>query len=308
LTWRGVAPPVSGPHESDARHAASIGPVGRQRGVAAAGGATLYFAFPLLYARPLSRFLSALMIVLWLLIARVSCSAQPHERGRWRALLTGFRLASALLTISRRRLANVLRGVPLQAMATSFCLCGPTGSPATARHLDWYTVIAACWRCALTLHGALWSAIRPQANSPHAPHIVTALLRWRLSPSSASRHHLRARGQPGQLLQLSATFIVPVGVAASLLESGSSSQGPAGEGVSIFLPLSSHAGRRLLEPLSTLCPRPPARSVTSPQPHPGPATTLASACLVELRHGPAICYIVFVYSRFRARWIGRDGH
>ena len=83
-----------------------------------AGGGTLYFAFPLLYASAFSGFYLPLMIVLWLLIVRgISLELRNHiEVGVWRALLDGlFGISSALLTIFfGAALANVLRGVPLQ--------------------------------------------------------------------------------------------------------------------------------------------------------------------------------------------------
>src|ERR1700722_16434742 len=84
-----------------------------------AGGGTLYFAFPLLYASAFSGFYLPLMIVLWLLILRgVSLELRNHiDVGVWRALLDGlFGLSSVLLTIFYgAALANVLRGVPLNA-------------------------------------------------------------------------------------------------------------------------------------------------------------------------------------------------
>src|ERR1700677_3447667 len=67
-----------------------------------AGGGTLYFAFPLLYASAFSGFYLPLMIVLWLLILRgVSLELRNHiDVGVWRALLDGlFGLSSVLLTI-----------------------------------------------------------------------------------------------------------------------------------------------------------------------------------------------------------------
>src|ERR1700721_4399372 len=67
-----------------------------------AGGGTLYFAFPLLYASAFSGFYLPLMIVLWLLILRgVSLVLRNHiDVGVWRSLLDGvFGFSSALLTL-----------------------------------------------------------------------------------------------------------------------------------------------------------------------------------------------------------------
>ena len=79
----------------------SIGPVWDGNEVwLLAGGGTLYFAFPLLYASAFSGFYLPLMIVLWLLILRgISLELRNHiDMGVWRTLLDGvFGLASALL-------------------------------------------------------------------------------------------------------------------------------------------------------------------------------------------------------------------
>ena len=78
------------------------------------------------------------MIVLWLLILRgVSLELRNHlDMGVWRTLLDGvFGLASALLAIFfGAALANVLRGVPLQADGFFFLPlwtnCRPASPPA----------------------------------------------------------------------------------------------------------------------------------------------------------------------------------
>ena len=92
----------------------SIGPVWDGNEVwLLAGGGTLYFAFPLLYASAFSGFYLPLMIVLWLLVLRgVSLELRNHiDVGVWLALLDGvFGLSSALLTIFfGAALANVSR-------------------------------------------------------------------------------------------------------------------------------------------------------------------------------------------------------
>jgi cytochrome d ubiquinol oxidase subunit II len=98
----------------------SIGPVWDGNEVwLLAGGGTLYFAFPLLYASAFSGFYLPLMIVLWLLIGRgISLELSNHlEMGVWHTLLDRlFGISSALLAIFfGAALANVIRGVPLQA-------------------------------------------------------------------------------------------------------------------------------------------------------------------------------------------------
>src|ERR1700754_5085041 len=81
----------------------SIGPVWDGNEVwLLAGGGTLYFAFPLLYASAFSGFYLPLMVVLWLLILRgVSVELRSHlGLSVWRGFFDGcFCFASALLTI-----------------------------------------------------------------------------------------------------------------------------------------------------------------------------------------------------------------
>jgi cytochrome d ubiquinol oxidase subunit II len=131
-----------------------------------AGGGTLYFAFPLLYASGFSGFYLPLMIVLWLLIGRgIGIELRGHMESRvWRGMFNGsFGIASALLTVMfGAALGNVIRGVPLQRDGFFFLPLwtdwnvGP--SPGI---LDWYTVIAGVVALvALALHGAHYAALK----------------------------------------------------------------------------------------------------------------------------------------------------
>src|SRR5881296_2908804 len=80
-----------------------------------AGGGTLYFAFPLLYASSFSGFYLPLNIVLWLLIFRgIGIELRMHlDSPTWRGFFDGcFAFSSVLLTIFYgAALGNVLRGV-----------------------------------------------------------------------------------------------------------------------------------------------------------------------------------------------------
>src|SRR5258708_15598075 len=82
-----------------------------------AGGGTLYFAFPLLYASSFSGFYLPLNIVLWLLVLRgIGIEFRMHiENQVWKSLFDGFfAISSALLAIFfGAALGNVVRGVPL---------------------------------------------------------------------------------------------------------------------------------------------------------------------------------------------------
>src|SRR6516164_1374668 len=97
----------------------SIGPVWDGNEVwLLAGGGTLYFAFPLLYASGFSGFYLPLMIVLWLLILRgIGIELRTHlDSIVWRGFFDGcFALSSLLLAVFYgAALGNVIRGVPLR--------------------------------------------------------------------------------------------------------------------------------------------------------------------------------------------------
>src|ERR1700737_870668 len=131
-----------------------------------AGGGTLYFAFPALYAACFSGFYLPLILVLWLLMLRgISIEFRSHvESPVWRPLWdTVFGGASALLAIFFGvALGNVVRGVPLDASCffflplwTDFWTGGELGI------LDWYTLaIGLAALATLVLHGALWVALK----------------------------------------------------------------------------------------------------------------------------------------------------
>ena len=83
-----------------------------------AGGGTLFFAFPLLYASSFSGFYLPLNMVLWLLILRgVGIEFRMHlDNPVWRDFFDGlFAIGSLLLTVFfGAALGNVIRGVPLR--------------------------------------------------------------------------------------------------------------------------------------------------------------------------------------------------
>ena len=82
----------------------SIGPVWDGNEVwLLAGGGTLYFAFPLLYASAFSGFYLALMIVLWLLIMR-GCSIELRMQVDSASLAIIFRWALLFLQRAARHL------------------------------------------------------------------------------------------------------------------------------------------------------------------------------------------------------------
>ncbi|MGA8269964.1 MAG: cytochrome d ubiquinol oxidase subunit II [Candidatus Sulfotelmatobacter sp.] len=135
-----------------------------------AGGGTLYFAFPLLYASAFSGFYLALMIVLWLLIMRGTAIELRMQipMGVWKSFFDGvFFLSSALLAIFYgAALANVIRGVPLKPDGYFFLpLWTNWRTGIEPGILDWYTVIGGIVALvALAVHGALYIAVKTEAD------------------------------------------------------------------------------------------------------------------------------------------------
>src|SRR6266496_3725736 len=147
-----------------------------------AGGGTLYFAFPLLYASAFSGFYLALMIVLWLLIMRGAAIELRMQipMGVWKTFFDGlFFISSALLAIFYgAALANVIRGVPLGDDGYFFLplwtdwRLGP--HPGI---LDWYTVIGGVVALvALALHGALYLAVKTEGDLQQRSRRAAGLL------------------------------------------------------------------------------------------------------------------------------------
>jgi cytochrome d ubiquinol oxidase subunit II len=165
------------------------------------------------------------MIVLWLLILRgVSLELRNHvDVGVWRSLLDGvFGLSSGLLTIFfGAALANVLRGVPLQADGYFFLPLWTNWQPGVHPGiLDWYTVIGGLVALvALTMHGALWLTIKTSSQlGRRAKDVVTPL--WLLLAVLTVVSLIATIAvRPASLnnyFNYPVTFVVPVGVVAAL--------------------------------------------------------------------------------------------
>jgi cytochrome d ubiquinol oxidase subunit II len=164
----------------------SIGPVWDGNEVwLLAGGGTLYFAFPLVYASAFSGFYLALMIVLWLLIMRgISVELRMHINvGVWKSFFDGlFFFSSALLAIFYgAALANVIRGVPLREDGYFFLpLWTNWRIGIQPGILDWYTVIGGVVALvALAVHGALYLAVKTEADLQQRSRTVARRL-WML--------------------------------------------------------------------------------------------------------------------------------
>ena len=294
---------------------ASIGPVWDGNEVwLLAGGGTLYFAFPLLYASAFSGFYLPLMIVLWLLILRgVSLELRNHlDLGVWRSLLDGvFGLASALLAIFYgAALANVIRGVPLQPDGYFFLPLWTNWQPGVAPGiLDWYTVIGGLVALvALTLHGALWLTIKVSGDlEQRARRIVTPL--W-LALAALTVISLIATiaVRPASLnnyYQYPVTFIVPVGVVASLAALWFWNRNA--QPVKAFLASSVYLFFMLagacwgvyptLLPATTGA----ANDITLTRAISGPHTLSVGLAWWTFGMALAVAYVVFVYSRFKGK-------
>jgi cytochrome d ubiquinol oxidase subunit II len=205
----------------------SIGPVWDGNEVwLLAGGGTLYFAFPLVYASSFSGFYLPLMIVLWLLILRgLSVELRGHiHMNVWSTFFDGlFMFSSAMLAIFYgAALANVIRGVPIGEDSYFFLplwtnwRVGP--SPGI---LDWYTVIGGVLALiALSVHGALYLVTKTenalQLRARKAVSILWLPLVLLTIVSLVATMVVR----PQTLNNYTAhpiAFIIPVGVVASLL-------------------------------------------------------------------------------------------
>jgi cytochrome d ubiquinol oxidase subunit II len=131
-----------------------------------AGGGTLYFAFPVLYASAFSGFYLPLMMVLWLLILRgLGVELRMHlDSPVWNGLFNGaFGISSLLLAVFfGAALGNVIRGVPLQPDGYFFLpLWTNWNVGASPGVLDWYTLLSGVVAAAaLAVHGANYAALK----------------------------------------------------------------------------------------------------------------------------------------------------
>jgi cytochrome d ubiquinol oxidase subunit II len=296
---------------------ASIGPVWDGNEVwLLAGGGTLYFAFPLLYASAFSGFYLPLMIVLWLLVLRgVSLELRNHiDMGVWRALLDGvFGLASALLTVFfGAALANVLRGVPLQADGYFFLPLWTNWRPgAQPGILDWYTVIGGLVALvALTLHGALWLTIKTGGELEQRARKIVAPLWLLLVLLTLASLAASIAVRPAILdnyFNYPVTFLVPVGVVASLGGIWFWNSPRRAQPLKAFLASCCYlffmlAGAcwgvyPVLLPATTGA----ANDITLSRALSGEHTLAVGLAWWSFGMVLAVCYVVFVYSRFKGK-------
>jgi len=301
----------------------SIGPVWDGNEVwLLAGGGTLYFAFPLLYASAFSGFYLPLMIVLWLLVLRgVSLELRNHlDMGVWRTLLDGvFGLASALLAIFYgAALANVIRGVPLQADGYFFLPLWTNWQPGrNPGILDWYTVIGGLVALvALTMHGALWLTIKTSgdlcgrarrvANTAWIALIVLTLVSLvatiYVQPSTLNNY-----------VNYPFTFAIPVGVVACVIAvrlwNGKKQPVKAFLASCFYLFFMLAGACWGLYPTLLPSSNGPERDITLAHALSGPHTLSVGLAWWSAGMLLAVGYVVFVYSRFKGKAdAALDGH
>lgn len=182
----GIVYPFVAKTEADRRAAlAAIGPVWTGNEVwLIAGGGLLFFAFPKAYAAGFSGFYLALIIVLWLLIARgLALELRSHlNHVLWRQFWdVTFAGASTLLAVVfGAALGNLIRGVPLNregyffvALWTDF-LTGP--EPGI---LDWFTILTGLTSASiLALHGACYLAMKTEGELYRRADSAASLAGW----------------------------------------------------------------------------------------------------------------------------------
>ena len=232
--------------------------------------------------------------------------------GVWRTLLDGvFGLASALLAVFfGAALANVLRGVPLQADGFFFLPLWTNWQPGESPGiLDWYTVIGGLVALvALTLHGALWLTIKTSGDLEQRAQRIVAPLLLLLAALTATSLIATIAVRPSTLDNYFAhpvTFVIPAGVIASLL--GIWFLNRKADAVKAFLCSCSYLFFMLagacwgvypsLLPATTG----PDRDITLNRALSGPHTLAVGLVWWSFGMTLAVCYVVFVYSRFRGK-------
>lgn len=287
-----------------------------------AGGGTLYFAFPLLYASAFSGFYLPLMIVLWLLIGRgIGIELRGHvESPVWRGLFNGFfGFASVLLTVMfGAALGNVIRGVPLQSDGYFFLPLWTNWNVGPQPGiLDWYTAIAGVVALvALALHGAHYAALKTGGElnlrmRGAAARLFPALALMTvisLATTLAIRPELL-----GNYRRMPVLYVIPALVAASLF--GIWAMGRKGDERGAFLCSSAYLAFMLVGAAAAVYPTllrsttDPALSITVYNAHSGDYALRAGLIWWSVGMAIAVGYFVFVYRTFRGKLTaGSGGH
>jgi cytochrome d ubiquinol oxidase subunit II len=289
-----------------------------------AGGGTLYFAFPLLYASGFSVFYLPLilMIVLWLLILRgVGIELRMHlESPVWRGLFNGsFGIASLLLTVFYgAALGNVLRGVPLQPDGYFFLpLWTNWRAGRQPGILDWYTIIAGVLALiALAVHGANYAALKTtdelNVRSRHAATRLLPALAALTAVSLAATLYVRPTVLENYR-RLPILYLIPIAVAASLIGIWRTSANGNERGAflcsSAYLVLMLLGAAAAVYPNLLLSSTDPRWNITVYNAHSGEYSLSIGLIWWSFGMAIAIGYFVFVYRMFRGKIsVSGDGH
>lgn len=279
-----------------------------------AGGGTLFFAFPLLYASAFSGFYLPLMMVLWLLIWRgIGIELRTHlDSPVWIGFFDGcFSLSSLLLAIFYgAALGNVIRGVPLQKDGYFFLPLwtnwnvGPRPGV-----LDWFTVIAALLvLAALTVHGSNYVALKTSGEMNVRARRMAAALWPVLVVLTVVSLWATLSIRPGLLdnyKRYPVLFVIPVAVALSLL--GMRQYRQRGNDKAAFLSSSAYLTLMLVGAAAALYPNlllsttDPALNMTVYNAAAGPYTLSVGLLMWGIGMALAISYAVFVYRMFRGK-------
>lgn len=276
-----------------------------------AGGGTLFFAFPLLYASGFSGFYLPLMIVLWLLILRgIGLELREHlDTPVWRGLFNGcFGIGSLLLAVFfGAALGNVIRGVPLGPDHYFFLplwtnwRVGP--EPGI---LDWYTVLAGVTATvALAHHGARYATLKTSGDMnvllrrtaralwPAVVALTIAALIATLSirPELVDNYN-----------RLPVLYVIPLGVAATLAATRFiASERNAFIASGAYLALMLGGAAAAVYPNLLISSSEPALNVTVHNAHTGEYALRVGLVWWTLGMAIAVGYFVFVYRMFAGK-------
>jgi cytochrome d ubiquinol oxidase subunit II len=293
----------------------SIGPVWDGNEVwLLAGGGTLYFAFPLLYASGFSGFYLPLMMVLWLLILRgIGVELRAHlDTPVWRGIFDGcFGIASLLLAVFYgAALGNVVRGVPLHPDGYFFLpLWTDWNVGPQPGILDWYTVLAGVVALvALFVHGAHYVALKTTGEINLRSRRVAGLLVPVLAALTVASLAATLYVRPGLLenyQRMPALFAIPALVAASLAAMWMAGRRSRERGA--FLASGAYLLFMLVGAAAALYPNllvsttDPALNITVYNAHSGEHSLAIGLIWWGFGMALAICYFVFIYRMFRGK-------
>ena len=293
----------------------SIGPVWDGNEVwLLAGGGTLYFVFPLLYASGFSGFYLPLMMVLWLLILRaIGVELRMHlDSPVWRGLFDGsFAIGSLLLAIFYgAALGNVIRGVPLAEDHYFFLPLWTNWNVGPQPGiLDWYTVLAGVVALvALALHGACYVSLKTtgdlNARARGAARFLWPVLVVVTLVSLAATLYIR----PELLANYNhfpVLYVIPVLVAACLFNMWRASR--KGAERAAFLSSCAYLVFMLVGAAAAVYPNlltsttDPALNITVYNAHAGQYSLTFGLVWWSIGMAIALAYFVFVYRMFRGK-------